>query len=84
MNSSLHQWAAEISTKQAKTLRTAVEGSMYVSCVCVCVCARIYYTSMRIEATHAATQQSLSVQQFSQQLFLYRSQTALDQTEGYR
>lgn len=30
MNSSLHQWAAEISTKQSKNLLAAVEGSMYV------------------------------------------------------
>lgn len=56
MNSSLHQWAAEISTKRSKTLCTAVEGSVYVYCVfaclfvCVrvCVCAHIYSLSIRI------------------------------------
>ena len=42
MNSSLHQWAAEISTKQSKTPLTAVEGSMYVYCVCVFVCVNVY------------------------------------------
>lgn len=38
MNSCLHQWAAEISTNQSKTILTAVEGSVYAAlfpCVCV-------------------------------------------------
>lgn len=40
MNSSLHQWAAEISTNQSKTILTAVEGSMRAALLCclVCVC----------------------------------------------
>lgn len=43
MNSSLHQWAAEISTNQSKTILTAVEGSVCAalalcSWVCVYVC----------------------------------------------
>ena len=40
MNSSLHQWAAEISTNQSKTILTAVEGFMCAALfpnVCVCV-----------------------------------------------
>lgn len=48
MNSSLHQWAAEISTKQSKPLLTAEEGSMYVYIVGVLMHSHIYYKCMRI------------------------------------